>query len=147
MKRKRPWFVIELAIDVLAFSLYNGLRAGSALYQQDFLSGLSLPVPPLYLILSGAVWALAGLILVVGLWFGHRLAPSGVKVLAWAFAVVHWFEQIVLMRSPLRDTNWLFSGIITVILLLLVHLIFLWPGVKAFFGVENERKPQDRRTT
>ena len=140
---KRPWIVFVLVLIVLAFSLLAWIRFGTALSVFDYLNNLPLSVSPLYLAASGAVWGLLGLGTAGLLWFGWRHAPALLRILGVTYAVYYWIEQFALMQSPLRDVNWVFSGILTAFFLILIFVSFLHPAVHHFFGDAHDRFRQD----
>lgn len=134
----RPWLVIVQFVSVIGFSVVSWIRFGSALSLWDFLSSLPLAVTPAYQVISGLFWGLAGLWVGAWLWKGNSNAPKVLRILSVTYALYYWIEQFALMTSKIRQTNWLFLAIVTVILVLFVFLSFRASGVKAFFGENHE---------
>src|SRR5512139_2183679 len=82
---RRPVFVTILCILVLIITVWNGVRWYSALSSWSVLSELGAYPGPLYIALTGLVWAVSGLALSWGLWFGRRWA----RIAGWAYIVLY----------------------------------------------------------
>lgn len=132
-KRKRPWHVEYLAALVLGFALLNLLRAIEAGRNWQLLDYLPISVPPLYLLLSGAIWALIGLLLAVGLWFGFRPAWLGAQVVFLFYAGYYWLDRLWLAEPPALAIRWPFLVVLTILLLVLAFGSLWLPGGRAFF--------------
>ena len=135
----RPWIVLVQVVAGLFFTAISIIRFASALSLYSFLIDLPLAVSPAYQSVSGLVWGGAGLWVSVWLWIGHRKAPAALRILAVTYALYYWIDQIILMTSEIRSTNWPFLALVTAVLLLLVFLSFRPSAVKAYFGEKNER--------
>jgi hypothetical protein len=94
-------------------SLYL-LRLIEAVRQWQFLTGLT-GVSPLYLALTGLIWASAGLLLFWGLWRGHaraaRFAPGYLLV----FALYNWLDRIVIANPAISLANWPVTAVLTIV--------------------------------
>ena len=135
----RPWPVFFLSVAGLLFSAVSWLRFGVAVSLFDFLSGLPLSIAPLYQILTGLFWGVAGLWVSGWLWRGHRKAPAALRILTVTYALYYWIDQLLIMTSEIRQSNWWFVLLVTGILVLLVFLSLLPPAVKEFFGEPHEQ--------
>jgi len=136
----RPWPVLLLFVSGLLFSAVSWLRFGVAASLLDFLNGLPLSISPLYQVLTGFLWGAAGLWVSVWLWKGHRRAPIVLRILSVTYALYYWIDQLLIMTSEIRRTNWWFLALVTGILIVLVFLSLLLPAVKEFFGEQHEQK-------
>jgi len=136
----RPWIVFVQFLAGLIFAVVFLIRFGVALSLWDFLSQLPLAVSPLYQVLSGLVWGMAGLWVCLWIWQGNPRAPQATRILSVTYALYYWIDQLLIMSSDLRQTNWLFLAIFTGILLVLVFLSFQPAAVKEFFGEEYEQE-------
>jgi hypothetical protein len=136
----RPWIVFLQFVATLIFSAVSWIRFGMALSLWDFLNGLPLAVPPQFQLVSGLVWGVAGLWMCVWLWRGNPRAPLTFSILGVTFALYYWAVQIFIMTSEIRQTNWLFSAIVTVVLLLLIFWSLKPTAVKVFFGEKYEQE-------
>lgn len=135
---RRPFAVTLLAVLVLTIAALFLLRLVQAIAWWDFLAGLP-EISPLYLVLTGLLWSLAGLPLAWGLWRGYAGAPRAARLLALAFTGYFWLERIWLANPDGTMANWPFSAAASAILLALVFWILARPGVKAFFGERDEQ--------
>jgi hypothetical protein len=122
----------------LIFTVSAILRVWHGVQLLDFLGQLSLSVSPLYLIITGGIWAIAGGWTTVWVWLGHRRAPVSVIILALIYLTIFWAEQFFLMINPLRRVNWLFLGGLSVVVLLVIFLSFRHPQVRNFYGGSHE---------
>lgn len=132
-----------LALGVLIITVINltrfilGLRYWSFLASQPGIS-------PLYLAISGFVWAAAGCLLVWGLWRPRSWAPRLMEALALAYASYYWLDLLFLKDHPVASapgairavlpTNWQFSAGVTVLSLVYITWTLGRSKVKAYFG-------------
>ena len=139
---KRPWPVILLLAGVLVFTAGMLLRAWNGIRFWDFLSGLPLSVSPLYLVLTGGLWALFGLRVMWWLWQGASWAPAALRHLTVSYVLYYWIDQLLVMTSPLRQTRWPFSSGLSILAILIVIFGLNQPSVKNFFGGAYEQEDQ-----
>ncbi len=142
----RPFSVTLLALGVLIIAGLNLTRLILTVRQWAFLS--SLPgVSPIYLALTGFIWALTGLPLVWGLWRGLPWAPRLAQALALTYAAYYWLDHIFLAErlagqgnaaSGFLPLNWPFAAAITAILMVFVSWTLSRPKTKDFFGELHE---------
>lgn len=112
--RCRPFRVTLLAVGVLTITSLSLLRLVEAVRQWQFLS--SLPgVSPIYLALTGLIWATIGLPLCWGLWRGHTRAAKCAPVYTLAFALYYWFDKIFIANRATSLTNWPVNAVLTII--------------------------------
>jgi hypothetical protein len=143
MKQNWPTGVTWLALGVLSLLIINLTRTVTTLQQWEFLSTLPLSAPPQYLLTSGLIWSILPLPVLWGLLGGKKWAPNAVKALSTLYGLFFWLEQWLVKINPLRTTNWLFSFVITIVLLFLVFWIPSREAVKNFFGENHERKSEN----
>jgi hypothetical protein len=105
--RRRPLSVTLLAILVLFLTAWNGVRCYSAFASWELLAELGTHPGPLYIALTGLVWAATGLILLPGLWFGRGWA----RVAGWAYTALYlayfWADRL-LFRPAEMAQNYVF---------------------------------------
>jgi hypothetical protein len=118
-------------------SIYT-IRFLQTLAWWDFLTELP-RVSPLYLALSGLIWALIGLPLSWGLWRGSAPAAMGSRFIAPAYAVFYWFERLFITRAGSNFTNWPFAAGMTVLLLAFVFWTLSRPQSRRFFAIRSVR--------
>ena len=140
-KPRRPFGVTLVALLVLIIASLNLLRFALSLLQRQFLG--SLPgVSPLYLALTGLVWASIGLALFWGLWRRKRWAPSGVGWGALLYAVYDWLDRIFFsgwLKSRQPPANLAFTAGLTLVTLAFIIWTLSRPKNKAIFGEPHER--------
>ena len=127
----RPFGVTLLVFGVLIIAGINLYRCVQALLQWRFLSEL-LPTLPLYQVLSGIVWGLAGIPMAWGLWRGARWATRILPYASLAYTIYAWIDRLLLRRG-LEVYDLPFSIGTTVVLLASIFLILSRPRVKSFF--------------
>jgi hypothetical protein len=110
----RPIRVTLLAVGVLTITSLHLLRLVEAVWQWQFLTGLT-GVSPVYLALTGLIWASAGLLLFWGLWRGHaraaRFAPGYLLV----FALYYWLDRIFIANRAISLANWPVTAALTIV--------------------------------
>jgi hypothetical protein len=116
---KLPFRVTLLYWLVLTLSAWNGLRLWTALAWQNILTEYSASPPPIIIAISGAVWMVAGIILLWSIWQKKAWAAKLLVGVAAGYSVWHWSERLI-WQSP--HPNWLFAVIVN--LALLVFILF-----------------------
>lgn len=138
---RRPWGVTILTLFVLTITCLNLLRLLLSLAQWQFLR--SLPgVSPLYLALTGFVWACLGMILLWGLVRRLPWAPRGVRWGALLYALYTWLDRVFAtdwLKTGAPPENTLFTACLTILLLAVVFWILSRRKNKAYFGELHER--------
>lgn len=140
--KKRPWSVTLLTFIVLIITIINVIRFVLSIRYWTFLSSRS-TVSPLYLLLTGLVWGIAGAILLWGLWTAKPWAPGLMQAVGLTYALYYWLDQIFLKDHPvsgasgavraLLPTNWQFTAVVTVISLAFMVWVLGREKVKAYF--------------
>ncbi len=113
----RPFSVMLLAAVVLIFTILNGLRFIMAVRLWEFLSTPPVDVPLLYLTITGAFWAGAGLVVIVGLWFGLNWSPLLTRAAIVLYAIYYWLDRLLVAESMAIAARWPFTIGLTIILL------------------------------
>ncbi|MFC2043014.1 hypothetical protein ACFLUA_02560 [Chloroflexota bacterium] len=134
---ERPLSVTLYTWLVLIISVSSIVRTFRAALQWEFLTGL-LPIHPIYLLLSGLVWGIFGLILIWGLWRGLTWTPFVTRWAVIAYFIYYWADRIFLSNPVSRITNIVFMVILTVIILSWTLWVFSRVNVKQFFGETHE---------
>jgi len=110
----RPKRVTLLAVGVLIITSLHLLRLIEAIRQWQFLSDLP-DVSPLYLALTGLIWASTGLLLFWGLWRGHARAARFAPGFLLVFALYYWLDRIVIANRSVSLTNWPVTAALTIV--------------------------------
>lgn len=130
---RRPTGVTILALMVLLISMVNIFQFVQTIREWGFLAAL-LPFSPLYLLLSGLIWGLTGLILFCGLWRGKSWATffafAGISL----YLIYYWIDRLLLPAYEGRNFNWLFSVGMSIIILAYCIWILTRQKSKIFFG-------------
>lgn len=141
--RPRPRRVTCLALGVLTITGLSAVRFILALRQWTFLD--SLPgVSPLYIMITGLVWAFVGGPLAWGLWRGRPWAPRFSQAAALVYSAYFWAERLFLFdRTPgawiHMPENAPFSLAVNLLLLIFTFWSTSGPKPNLFFGVTHER--------
>lgn len=135
--RSRPFSVTLLAVLVLSITIVHLVRFINALTMWSFLS--SLPgKPPLYLVMTGLIGSIAGIVVFWGLWIGKPNAPLATRILTVVYLGYQWLEQILAVRAGNEFENWPFAMVATVTLMLFVFWTLSHTAAKVYFGEMHE---------
>jgi hypothetical protein len=112
---KLPLRITLLLWLVLIIMAWNIVRLVTSIAWRDTLETY-VPWPgPFYIGITGAIWALTGLVLLWG--FIRGAVWSRIAILGTSFIYVVWFWMDRLFIQPQVRTNWPFDLLITIILL------------------------------
>jgi hypothetical protein len=128
---KKPICVTILLWLVLSLTAWSGLRLYSAIRWWSTLSEFASPPGPLYIAASGAIWLIASIFLLWGIWqtkIWIRYALLGTGA---AFTVWYWSDRLIFQMS---SGNWPFALLGSTLLLIFVTLCVLVPGTRTFFS-------------
>lgn len=135
----RPFYVTLIIFGVLLFIVVpNLIRMVQAIIDWQFLVNL-LPISPFYLVMTGAVWGIGGLIVAVGLWQGR---PRMRSIALWggaAYVLYYWIDRLLLRSSSLGRSNETFVIAVSIIFVGLLIFALTRPRVKLYFGETHEQ--------
>lgn len=97
--KKRPFGVTLLLWLVLSLSVWGSLRLSGALRGWEVLNQFHARLGPLYLSITGVVWALAGAVLLWSIWTGKRWALPAIPISICIWLAEYWIERIF-FQSP-----------------------------------------------
>jgi hypothetical protein len=143
MKNRRPFSVTLLVIGVLSLTSLQLARFILALRQWSFIVAGPANISPLYLIVTGLVWGLAGLPLAWGLWRGREWAPKTLIGFGSIYTFYYWIERILLVREPAAYSNRFFMLGLTIFLSVFIVWTLTRPRARAFFGEMHAQSPED----
>jgi hypothetical protein len=132
---KPPFRVTLLYLLVLTLSAWNGLRLWTSLAWQDVLNEFSASPPPTIIAISGAIWMVAGFMLIWGIWQKKAWAPKLLIGVAAGYSVWYWSERII-WQNP--HPNWLYAVIVNLAL-----LVFISFTTKLLTREAHERKNEN----
>jgi len=127
-----PTTVTILAVFVLFITAWSGIRAYSAIANWQVLKEFG--ANPLYILVTGLFWTVAGLWLFRAIWEGHRYAIRAGLGAAGLYTVWYWSDRLILQPSP--APNSLFSIVVSAVLLVIFIIILSIPASKGFFNKE-----------
>ena len=131
---KRPRSVTWLALGVLSLSILQFLRFGMSVANWEFLAEQALSVSPLYLALTGLLWALPSLAVAWALWFGYHWAGRAAMWGTLAFSIYYWLDRLLLGRSEATESNMPFAIGMNIILFAIIVWIVQRARRRNYFG-------------
>ncbi len=114
---KRSAVLIILSVVTLVVSLLGWLRLLVAVGGWDYLGEIAPAVLPVYLAISGMIWALIGMVSAVGIWFRKRWALILLACAVASFTIWYWMDKLLLSANPEANSNWGFSLVFTICIL------------------------------
>lgn len=116
-KRKGfPFFLWVLIFGLLARAGMSGLRLEGSISQWEWLNTLGVKPGPLYIAVTGGVFALIFLVGVVGILTRQHWARHWVQGIAVIYALWFWIDRLVIAQSRTGFPGW-FMAAATVVLL------------------------------
>lgn len=142
MLRKRPFSVTLLLWLVLILSAWGVVRLLATLRWWDVLNEFGASLSPLYLAISGAGWALAGIVLLWGLFTGKPWTRLAIPLSIFLWLLGYWIERLV-FEAP--RANLPFAFIASVLLFVLTLVSALSRKTKKFLirSEEHEQPNED----
>ena len=121
---RRPRRLTLLALGLLVLACLNLTRAVLAVRDWDFLNQWA-EVSPLYLMISGLIWTIAGMRGWSGLWWLKRWGAGFTRGLALVFSLYTWLERLFLLDRPAKalvfqpilPANWIFLAGLNILVL------------------------------
>jgi hypothetical protein len=144
MSRRRPFGVTLFLWLVLSLSVWGAIRLLAALRLWDVLYEFGARLSPLYLSITGAVWTLAGLMLIWNIRSRKTWARWAIPVCIGLWLVEYWIERLF-FQAP--RANLPFALITSALLLSLTIAITLNRNTKHFFTRSEEHEQPYEDTT
>lgn len=132
-RSKRPKSVTILAVLVLYIAVFNLARFYQAI-QRWFLLEQILPFSPLYLIVTGVIWSLFGLLVFWALWRGIAWAPKITIISTILYNLYFWFDRLLMPSYPQRNANAYFYLIVWSWIFAFTLWVTMSKKNKPFFG-------------
>jgi len=133
-RSRRPFSVTILVIMVLIFTSLNALRAITAFRLRDFLTGLPLDVPVVYLTLTGVIWTALGVPLVVSLFLGYSWSRPLLRWAAGLYTTYYWIEHLWVIEPGALVTRWPFALGLNLALIGFAFWVFSRPKPRDFLS-------------
>jgi H+/Cl- antiporter ClcA len=136
-RSRRPFVVTLLSGLVLILAGINLVRTIQALSAWDFLDEV-LPFSPLYLVVTGLIWGLAGVVTAWWLWRGLQGAHWFTLVFLLLYSLYYWMDRVLMPGYAGRNNNWPFVAGSNLLLLVWSVWTFIRPKVRNFFEATDE---------
>ncbi len=131
---RRPAVISLFALGYLALAAFNLLGVVSGVQRYTVLRDLPLAVPPAYLIVSSAVWAVTFALFGGGLWRLRGWARRGAPLVLALYLAQGWFDRLALARSDFARTTLPFHLALHLAVLLLVGGVLWWQQTRRLFS-------------
>jgi hypothetical protein len=136
----RPFAIKLLALYVLILATWNGLRLVQGLIFWSILDEYKAKPGPMYIVVSGGIWFLIGLIISWGAWERKFWAGYAAVSSASFYGIWYWSDRLIFQRS---HTNWPYALVATLVLITIPLTLLLSHGTRQSFSKDNyERKSQ-----
>jgi hypothetical protein len=119
MLRKRPFGVTLLLWLVLSLSAWGVVRLFAALRWWDVLNEFGASLSPLYLSITGTGWAVAGIVLLWGLFSGKLWTRLAIPISVFLWLIGYWIERMF-FEWPRANLPFALMASILLVLLTLV---------------------------
>jgi hypothetical protein len=131
-KPSPPTIVTILAVFVLFITSWNGIRAYSAIANWQVLKEFG--ANPVYILVTGLFWLIAGLWLFRAICGGHHYAIRAGLAAAGLYTLWYWCDRLIFQPAP--APNILFSIVVSAIFLAGFIITLSIPASKGFFNKE-----------
>lgn len=139
MKTKIPLSVTLLAMTVLIFTSWNGLRLYETILNWEILIKYDSLPGPLYMAVFSLIWVLVSLVALFGLMKGNsRRWLLIIKITTFLFAIWYWFDRLLFQKTQI---SYLFPFVFTFLMLLFVSTLLNHRHTQYYF---NQRETHDR---
>src|SRR5574339_557766 len=135
MLRKRPFGVTLLLWLVLSLSAWGMVRLLATLRWWNVLNEFGANLSPLYLSITGAGWALAGLVLLWGLFSGKPWIRLAIPISIFLWLMGYWVERMF-FEAP--RANLPFALLASILLFVLTLVSALNRNTKKFLMKSEE---------
>lgn len=135
---KRPFTVTLTIWLVLILASWNALRAWTSIAWQNILMEFSVQLPPMINTISGILWFLTGIVLLIGMWQKKAWSSKLLLGAAAGYTVWYWSERFI-WQNP--RPNVLFA-----ILVNLACLIVIYFALKSLSREAYERNTENPET-
>jgi len=139
MKTKTPLSVTILAMTVLFFTSWNGLRLYETIMNWGILIQYDSQPGPLYMAVFSLIWLIVSLVAIIGLLKGNsRRWLLIIKITTFLFTIWYWIDRLLFQKTQISS---LFPFVFTVLVLLFVLTILNHRNTQYYFKL---RETHDR---
>ncbi|MBV6395575.1 MAG: hypothetical protein HFACDABA_01153 [Anaerolineales bacterium] len=139
MKTDRPWAVTGMRFTVLTLAVWNMLRLGATLANWSTLAEFVPRPGPLYIAITASFWTLVCFAVANAIRRRNPRAQTLYALILIGYTAWWWMDRRFL--SDMAQTNWLFTVVITAIVMLDVTATFFDKNLTAYF-TQRERYDQ-----
>ena len=143
MFSQRPFSVTLLLWMVLSLSAWGAIRSFAALRWWDVLYEFNASLSPLYLLVTGIFWGIAGIVLLWSLWNGKAWSLGAINGLVLLWLAQYWIERLF-FQSP--RANLPFAVVSSALLLAVTFAITTNRHIKNFFTKSEEHEQSNEHS-
>jgi uncharacterized BrkB/YihY/UPF0761 family membrane protein len=135
---KRPFSVTMLALTVLIFTTWNGLRLYETILNWEILRKYNSQPGPVYMSILSLVWILISLAITIGLLKGNSRSLLFTKLAAYLYTTWFWIDRLAFQKTQIA---YLFPLVVTVFMLLFISILLKFRDTQYYF---KQRDTYDR---
>ena len=143
MFSQRPFSVTLLLWMVLSLSAWGAIRFFAALRWWDVLYEFSASLSPLYLLVTGIFWGIAGVVLLWSLWNGKTWSRVAMIAAVLLWLTEYWIERLFFQ---LPRENLPFAVVLSVLLLAVTFAITSNRSTKNFLTKSEEHEQSNEHS-
>ena len=119
---RRSVSVTLLSIFNLVVSSWNGLRLVQGIIFWSVMQSYKARLGPIYIIISGGIWLVIGLVISWGLWGRKSWAWFATIASTLIYGIWYWFDRLILQKP---HDNWSFALTITLFFIVFSFSVLL----------------------
>ncbi|MCI0556721.1 MAG: hypothetical protein L0287_37760 [Anaerolineae bacterium] len=143
MLSQRPFGVTLLLWVVLSLSAWGAIRLLAAWRWWDVLHEFNASLSPLYLFITGAIWGVAGVVLLWSMWVGKAWSRMAILASVLLWLAEYWIERLF-FQAP--RANLPFALILSALLLTVTFTSTLNRHTKIFFTQSEEHEQSNEHS-
>lgn len=144
MPQKRPFGVTLFIWMVLFLSAWGAVRLVAAMTWWEVLYRFDASLSPLYLSISGAAWAVAGLVLLWSIWAGKSWSYLALPSSMFLWLAAYWVERIF-FQVPRPNLTFMIAA--TVVVSAITLIIMFNRRTKEFLLKSEAHEQPDQDST
>jgi hypothetical protein len=131
---KRPFAVSILVVLVLFFTTINGVRSYSAINSWELIIDLVPRNLLIYIIASGFIWGVVGLLLSVGIFFRKKWSLIIMRIAVPLYLLYFWIDRLFIAEHDYIYARWQFYLGLTVLILVFYFWILRREKTKKYLN-------------